>query len=72
MLVCLTVASTALLVFDTILTMPDEVELIWRRKWNLSTALYFTTRYLAFVDGGIAKYRECAFLHIKSQIPQPS
>jgi len=44
------VAGVALLCFDTLLTLVDEVNLIWRRKWNLSTILYFVTRYLAFVD----------------------
>jgi len=56
------VAGVAILVlFDTLLTLTDEVDLIWRRRWNLSTILYILTRYIAFVDTAISTYQWTGF-----------
>lgn len=31
----LTLASTALLVYDYLLTFPDEIQLVWLARWNV-------------------------------------
>ena len=48
----------ALLAYDSILTFEDEVELIWRRKLSIASAVFITNRiaaslsvvYTIFVD----------------------
>jgi len=52
------VAAWVVLYHDTIVTLPDEVNLMWRRKRTASTWLYFATRYLAFFDSIIFLYQE--------------
>jgi len=47
------VVSVALLVFDTIITIPEEVEFIWRRKFNLSSYIFLVNRYLPYADGSL-------------------
>ncbi|EJD00772.1 uncharacterized protein FOMMEDRAFT_29602 [Fomitiporia mediterranea MF3/22] len=37
-------------VYDWLVSLSDEYDLIWCTKWNLGKALYLLTRYLAFVD----------------------
>ncbi|KAF9033055.1 hypothetical protein BDZ89DRAFT_947948, partial [Hymenopellis radicata] len=37
-------------VYDYLLTLDQEVELVWRAKWNVTKILYLATRYLPFVD----------------------
>jgi len=44
------VASVALLVYDYLITFPDEVAFIWEKAWTLSSFLFFITRYLPFLD----------------------
>ncbi|KAF8577650.1 hypothetical protein K439DRAFT_1364231 [Ramaria rubella] len=38
--------SIAMFLYDYYLTLPDEVRLIWRRPFRLSTILYFMLRFL--------------------------
>lgn len=40
----------ALIVYDTILTLPQEVRCIWQRKWSGVTFLYATIRYVTMLD----------------------
>ncbi|KAF8868790.1 hypothetical protein BD779DRAFT_875554 [Infundibulicybe gibba] len=44
------VGSLALLVFDHILTFGEEVELIWKSRWNLSKTVYLWQRYFALIS----------------------
>ena len=37
----------ALLAYDSILTFEDEVELIWRRKLSIASAVFITNRIAA-------------------------
>jgi len=46
----LSAASAAVLVFDYLLTLDQEVDLIWKRPRSGLTILFFITRYLPFVD----------------------
>jgi len=39
------VAAAALVAYDALLTLDDEIQLIWRRSWGFGTALYFLNRY---------------------------
>ncbi|KLO07260.1 hypothetical protein SCHPADRAFT_909649 [Schizopora paradoxa] len=43
--------SYSLLVYDTILTMPDEMRLIWPWEWRIGKVLYLLTRYLIYIEG---------------------
>ncbi|KAI0081451.1 hypothetical protein K474DRAFT_1703886 [Panus rudis PR-1116 ss-1] len=42
--------SLAILVYDTLLTFPQEVRCIWQRKWTGATLLYSAIRYTTIVD----------------------
>jgi len=44
------VASSAVFIWDYILTFRMEVDLVWRSKWNLMKGLYLLQRYLPFID----------------------
>jgi hypothetical protein len=45
-----------------LLTLPQEVSLIWSARWNLIKVLFLLTRYLPFVDLGIVLHCECFLL----------
>ena len=48
-----------LFIWDYILTLGMEVNLVWKSKWNLMKALYLFQRYLPFIDPiWIALYRQ--------------
>ena len=40
---------TAVVVYDWILTFPDEMRLIWRHRWTGAKALFLLNRYLIIV-----------------------
>jgi len=42
--------STTILVYDVLITMPDEIRLIWPWEWRIGKVLYLVTRYSAFID----------------------
>ena len=37
--------ETALLAYDSLLTLFEEVSYMWKKKWKLGTALYVLARY---------------------------
>jgi len=39
-------ASTALFVYDILITLGDEIEYVWKAQWNTPKGLYFIVRYL--------------------------
>ncbi|KAG1738376.1 uncharacterized protein EDB91DRAFT_457285 [Suillus paluster] len=39
------IASSAVVIYDCVLTLGQEVELIWRQRWSLMTILYLSVRY---------------------------
>ncbi|KAG1737084.1 uncharacterized protein EDB91DRAFT_488970 [Suillus paluster] len=43
------VAASAGVVYDWALTFGQEVELVWRQRWSLMTALYLSVRYLGII-----------------------
>ncbi|KAG2119346.1 hypothetical protein DEU56DRAFT_918637 [Suillus clintonianus] len=40
------VAVAAVVVYDWVLTLGQEIELIWRQRWSLMTVLYLVIRYI--------------------------
>ncbi|KIJ55961.1 hypothetical protein M422DRAFT_23458 [Sphaerobolus stellatus SS14] len=47
---CIEISSLALLFYDTLLTLGDEVLLIWKRKWRIGTVLYLMARYCTMIE----------------------
>ncbi|KAG1789540.1 uncharacterized protein HD556DRAFT_1493076 [Suillus plorans] len=41
-----TVAAGVVVVYDWVLTLGQEIELIWRQRWSLMTVLYLIIRYI--------------------------
>ncbi|KAF8636827.1 hypothetical protein AX17_003234 [Amanita inopinata Kibby_2008] len=54
----MTVASMAILAFDYLLTLPLEIEYVWKSRFNVVNILYFITRYLPFIDISMVLYQE--------------
>ena len=50
--------STTYQLYDYFLTLGPEIELVWASHMNITKALYFATRYLAFSDTILAFYSE--------------
>ncbi|KAG1795302.1 uncharacterized protein HD556DRAFT_1526678 [Suillus plorans] len=48
------VAACVAVMYDSALTFGQEVELIWRQRWSLMTALYLGVRYLGFLYATLA------------------
>ncbi|KAG7089069.1 hypothetical protein E1B28_010779 [Marasmius oreades] len=44
------VFNATLLVYDVIINLPLEIELVWKRKWSYLTVLYILQRYIPFFD----------------------
>ncbi|KZV97781.1 hypothetical protein EXIGLDRAFT_832668 [Exidia glandulosa HHB12029] len=44
----LQIACTAWYVYDWILTLDDEIEYIWRRRWSFAKGLFFLIRFTTF------------------------
>ncbi|KAG2359090.1 hypothetical protein BDR07DRAFT_1415981, partial [Suillus spraguei] len=40
------IASFIVVTYDWVLTLGQEVELVWRQRWSLMTVLYLAVRYL--------------------------
>lgn len=46
----LSVAASAVFVYDYLLTFPMEVELIWGSRWNAIKIIFIVQRYMPFID----------------------
>ncbi|EMD37433.1 hypothetical protein CERSUDRAFT_65109 [Gelatoporia subvermispora B] len=46
---CCTVATSVLVFYDHIMTLPREIDLIWGRKWSSVTILFHFNRWAIFV-----------------------
>jgi len=58
---CFDVAACTLFIWDYILTIGMEVDLVWRSKWNFMKALYLFQRYSPFIDTvWLVLYRQMA------------
>ena len=44
------VLNTGAFFYDYLLTLPDEIQLVWRSSFNLASFLYLVIRYGAFAD----------------------
>ncbi|TDL25206.1 hypothetical protein BD410DRAFT_630888 [Rickenella mellea] len=47
---CTTIAAVTVLIWDYLITLPDEVAFVWPSSWNISKFLFLLNRYLAFID----------------------
>jgi len=47
--IMLVLASQAAVVYDILLTLPDEVKFIWKKRKNITSALYFLAHYGVFM-----------------------
>ncbi|KJA14982.1 hypothetical protein HYPSUDRAFT_149695, partial [Hypholoma sublateritium FD-334 SS-4] len=53
------VAASTLFIWDFILTLPLEIDLVWHRKWNALKIIYLIQRYLPFFDTvGLVLYHQ--------------
>ncbi|TDL25195.1 hypothetical protein BD410DRAFT_837425 [Rickenella mellea] len=44
------VAAVTVVIWDYLLTLPGEVELVWVSRWKASTVLFVLNRYMVFID----------------------
>ncbi|KLO09132.1 hypothetical protein SCHPADRAFT_943868 [Schizopora paradoxa] len=44
------ISAEAVLFYDYFMMLPAEIEHIWMTKWGIGNFLYFSTRYMAFVE----------------------
>ena len=77
--------STALLFYDHFVTLKEEIQYIWRRKFNAATYLFFLTRYIALferitlmvslflvtTDDKVSYYRSFSVLHLRECLITP-
>ncbi|KAG2109080.1 hypothetical protein BD769DRAFT_1498156 [Suillus cothurnatus] len=40
------VAAGVIVVYDWVITLGQEIELVWRQRWSLMTVLYLVIRYI--------------------------
>ncbi|KAG9114245.1 hypothetical protein FRC07_007674 [Ceratobasidium sp. 392] len=43
---CLSIAGICVLIYDHILTFPDEVRFIWKQKWSIVSTIFVLNRYI--------------------------
>lgn len=49
-----------MLAYDWALTLDMEINLVWKKKWNLIKAIYLFQRYVVILDAcAVPLYREC-------------
>ncbi|TFK62653.1 hypothetical protein BDN72DRAFT_848440 [Pluteus cervinus] len=64
----LTVASSALYLYDLLLTLDLEVDLLWPAKWTPLKVIYLLQRYLPLINLAIVIALNCKFLDMRIQI----
>ncbi|KLO09662.1 hypothetical protein SCHPADRAFT_943474 [Schizopora paradoxa] len=47
------VSAVILLLYDTIINIPDEINFIWKQRWSVGKVLYIFTRYSCFFDAAV-------------------
>jgi Family of unknown function (DUF6533) len=48
--------------YDFLLTLGEEMDLVWETRWNLGKVLFFATRYPPLLDAAMLLYRVYTFL----------
>lgn len=68
------IAAGVVVVYDWVLTLGQEVELIWRQRWSFMTVLYLLIRYvgLPYSVIGVLVTMPSVSLTDTGGIPQPS
>ncbi|KAF4600483.1 hypothetical protein EYR38_005112 [Pleurotus pulmonarius] len=57
---CFPVASGALFLYDYLLTVGDEADLVWQGPWSIGKVLYLLARYPVFLDISMSIYHNVA------------
>ncbi|KIP01927.1 hypothetical protein PHLGIDRAFT_131017 [Phlebiopsis gigantea 11061_1 CR5-6] len=52
----ITVSAIAFYTWECLVTLPDEIELVWKSRWTHVKILYLITRYSAFLTAGQSAY----------------
>ncbi|KAG1905218.1 uncharacterized protein F5891DRAFT_1183159 [Suillus fuscotomentosus] len=55
---CFAVSTFAAVVYDYVLTLGKEIELIWKQRWSLMTILYLSIRYVGLLNAVYDIYPE--------------
>ncbi|KAG1798938.1 uncharacterized protein HD556DRAFT_1525423 [Suillus plorans] len=63
-----TVAAGIVVVYDWVLTLGKEIELIWRQRWSLMTVLYLTIRYIGIPYSVVNLLRNITYYAINGTI----
>ncbi|KAF5327053.1 hypothetical protein D9619_005000 [Psilocybe cf. subviscida] len=50
---CGKAGSIAILVYDTLITLDQEIRAVWQSKWNYPRLLYVLTRYSCLLEAGV-------------------
>ncbi|TFY65694.1 hypothetical protein EVG20_g5395 [Dentipellis fragilis] len=50
-----------LLLYDHFLTLPDEIDMIWRSDWNIIKVVFLLSRYIAICNTGIGFYHQFGY-----------
>ncbi|KAG2337447.1 hypothetical protein BDR05DRAFT_773115 [Suillus weaverae] len=67
------VAAGVVVVYDWVLTLGQEIELIWKQRWSLMTVLYLVIRYIGIPYSGVSVLRiPLVSVGDAVSIPQPS
>lgn len=51
---CVLLASLTVLVYDTLDTLPDQINYVWTPPYSYGSLLYLVLRYFPFIDGIMA------------------
>ena len=43
----------ALVFYEYVITLQDEIDMIWRRRWNAATVLFVVNRYLMLLYNAV-------------------
>ncbi|KAG1794582.1 uncharacterized protein HD556DRAFT_1527032 [Suillus plorans] len=64
-----TVAAGVVVVYDWVLTLGQEIELIWRQRWSFMTLLYLIIRYIGIPYSvvNILRMSHCAVFHFSDR-----
>ncbi|KAF8522510.1 hypothetical protein JB92DRAFT_2887339, partial [Gautieria morchelliformis] len=57
------VASIVILIYDYLLTIELDVELLWGTPWSIGKILYLLTRYIHFASGPSVPARTCSLVY---------
>ncbi|KAG2081680.1 hypothetical protein BD769DRAFT_702126 [Suillus cothurnatus] len=63
-----TFAASVVVVYDWVITLGQEIELIWRQRWSLITVLYLAIRYIGIPYSVMSILINIPFVSVKSAV----